>query len=155
MTIKKKKMIKNLIAEIERLIDDAENIYREAIIELEAGKVRDSAEKVWCATVRATDALIVAATGRKPQTFRERREEFKRLTSEPYVRKKKLFERYMSRVSDLHIESFYEGNCEPIEDTSRRIRETLIYIEDLKPIIIKKSAELGGGNARKDHRHRG
>ena len=35
---------------------------------LEAGDLRDAAEKAWGATKRATDALILRYTGREPST---------------------------------------------------------------------------------------
>ena len=45
----------------------------------EAGDVRDAAEKAWCATKRATDALILARTGREPETSRETSQELRNL----------------------------------------------------------------------------
>ena len=42
---------------------DARSLHVEALQLLEAGDIRDAAEKAWCATKRATDALILARTG--------------------------------------------------------------------------------------------
>ena len=42
---------------------NAASLYREAIEELEEGKIRDAAEKAWGAMARATNTLILARTG--------------------------------------------------------------------------------------------
>jgi hypothetical protein len=46
---------------------DAEQIQEQAIRRIEEGDIRDAAEKAWCATKRATDALILARTGHEPE----------------------------------------------------------------------------------------
>ena len=38
----------------------------QAIERLEAGDIRDAAEKAWCAAKRATDALVLARTREEP-----------------------------------------------------------------------------------------
>ena len=42
---------------------DAQAVHAQAIERLAQGDIRDAAEKAWCATLRATDALILARTG--------------------------------------------------------------------------------------------
>ncbi len=94
-----------------------------------AGDVRDAAEKAWCATKRATDALILARTGelppRSPDTTRGLRAI---VVSDPSARS--LRGRYFERQGALHGDCFYTGLCEPIEDTEQLIRETIDYIRD-------------------------
>jgi len=51
---------------VEEIFRDAEKLYEDALNELEGGRVMDAAEKAWGATVRATDALILARIGEKP-----------------------------------------------------------------------------------------
>ena len=46
------------------------------------------------------------------------------------VREVRLLRRYHSRQGSLHGECFYNGLCDPLEDTERRIREKADYIED-------------------------
>ena len=46
------------------------------------------------------------------------------------VREAHLVRRYYTRQGSLHGECFYNGLCDPIEDTERRVRETSDYIED-------------------------
>ena len=48
-----------------QIFADATLLYEEAIAELERGNLRDAAEKSWEATLRATNALILARTGKK------------------------------------------------------------------------------------------
>ena len=95
---------------------------------LAADDIRDAADKAWCATKRATDALILARTGEEPGTTA--------LTSDGLDalarldgRVKSLVGRYYSRISQLHGQCFYDGRCAS-PDTERRIRETGDYIRD-------------------------
>ena len=45
------------------LFADARGLYGDALEMLDQGRLRNAAEKAWCATKRATDALILARTG--------------------------------------------------------------------------------------------
>ena len=45
------------------IFDDARFLQGSAMERLAAGDVRDAADKAWCATKRATDALILARMG--------------------------------------------------------------------------------------------
>ncbi len=106
---------------------DARAMQSEALQRLGAGDIRDAAEKAWCATKRATDALILARTGEEPITTARTTNELDRLAGgdtnfEPLVG------RYYSRISQLHGACFYDGNCN--DQTERRIRETATYIDD-------------------------
>ena len=48
---------------VAHLFVDARLVQAQAVERLEAGDLRDAAEKAWCAAKRATDALILARTG--------------------------------------------------------------------------------------------
>ncbi|CAI8057257.1 hypothetical protein GBAR_LOCUS31210 [Geodia barretti] len=48
--------------------NDAREVHDQALERLRQGDIRDAAEKAWCATKRATDALILALTGEEPET---------------------------------------------------------------------------------------
>ena len=50
------------------LFTDAREVHDQALERLRQGDIRDAAEKAWCATKRATDALILALTGEEPET---------------------------------------------------------------------------------------
>ena len=51
---------------VNELFDDARHMQAEAMARLADGDVRDAAEKAWCATKSATEALILARTGQGP-----------------------------------------------------------------------------------------
>ncbi len=112
---------------VQEIFDDAKAMHREALERLEAQDIRDAAEKAWCATKRATDALILARTGEEPGTTARTSNGVDGLAHtdrsfDPLVG------RYYSRISQLHGSCFYDGICN--DQTERRIRETAIYIED-------------------------
>ncbi len=110
-----------------QIFADARWMQAQAVERLEQGDIRDAAEKAWCATKRATDALILARTGESPPTTAATTEGLLALARasdavEPLVG------RYFTRISYLHGTCFYDDNCGP--DTERRIRETVDYIQD-------------------------
>ena len=112
---------------IAELFADARLVHSQAIARLDAGDVRDAAEKAWCATKRATDALILALTGEEPVTTAWTTDELDALADrDPQDRT--LLGRYFSRLGQLHGACFYDARCNP--QTERRIRETAAYIDD-------------------------
>ena len=112
---------------------DARAVHADALRLLEAGDIRDAAEKAWCATKRATDALILARTDEEPQISSDTARGLVRLATEDRVFRA-LRRRYHSRQSMLHGDCFYLGLCEPIDDTERRIRQTADYINDAESL---------------------
>ena len=52
--------------QIDELFADARQMHSQAVERLEQGDIRDAAETAWCATKRATDALLLARTGEQP-----------------------------------------------------------------------------------------
>ena len=112
-----------------RIFADAHDMYDAAMERLAANDIRDASEKAWCATKRATDALVVARGGEEPEKPPETTRGLDTLASQdPAVRT--LVGRYFSRQAQLHGLCFYYGWCEPLSETERRIRETGAYIED-------------------------
>ena len=112
---------------IAELFADARQVHSQAIQRLEAGDIRDAAEKAWCATKRATDALILARTGEEPVTTAATTNNLDSLANQqPDTRR--MQGRYYSRIHNLHGMCFYAGFCN--EQTERRIRETVAYIDD-------------------------
>ena len=98
-----------------------------------AGDIRDAADKAWCATLRATDALVLARTGQQPPTSPATTRAFLIIgEADPAVRR--LQGRYFQRQSVLHGNCFYMGLCEPVETTTRLIRETEAYIRDTQAL---------------------
>ena len=112
---------------VQEMFDDAKGMHSEALERLAAGDIRDAAEKAWCATKRATDALILARTGEDPVLTALTTNGLDALARED-SNVKPLVGCYYSRIHQLHGLCFYVGTCNP--ETERRIRETAIYIED-------------------------
>ncbi len=112
---------------------DARDVHQRALRTLAAGDIRDAAEKAWCATKRATDALILERTGRLPETSSETSLEFRQLiVANPAARR--LRGRYYAHQRLLHGDCFYSGLCDPVEDTVSLIRETVQYIDDAEQV---------------------
>ena len=111
------------------IFDDARGVHADALRLLEAGDIRDAAEKAWCATKRATDALILARTGEVPELSSDTSIGLVRLAGEDNA-VRPLVGRYYSRQGHLHGTCFYLGACEPSDEIERRIRETADYIND-------------------------
>ena len=118
---------------ISAIFADARGVHADALRLLAAGDIRDAAEKAWCATKRATDALILARTDEEPQISSDTARGLVRLATEDRVFRA-LRRRYHSRQSMLHGDCFYLGLCEPIDDTERRIRQTADYINDAESL---------------------
>jgi hypothetical protein len=108
---------------------DAQAVHAQAIERLAQGDIRDAAEKAWCATLRATDALILARTGEEPNTSPDTGTGLDRLAREN-PRITTLVGRYYSRQSTLHGGCFYKGLLSDVPTIERRIRETDRYILD-------------------------
>ena len=122
-----------ITADVYRIFADAGQVHAEALERLEQGDIRDAAEKAWCATLRATNALILAHTGEEPERTTYSRIGLERLTQRD-DRVQSLVNRYFSRQSSLHGDCFYLGICEPVDLIERRIRETNQYIQDAEAL---------------------
>ena len=112
------------------LFADARELYDEAREQLTQGKLRNSAEKAWGATKRATDGLLLARTGREPSDDGQTTQGLRILMWDNPQIDRELKGRYNTRANVLHGMCFYDGNCEPEDVTERDIRETLDYIRE-------------------------
>ena len=111
------------------LFADARALNDAALGRLDAGDIRDAAEKAWCATKRAADGLIVARTGEEPAKSPITTREINRLAVDD-TDISRLADRYHIVKDALHGDCFYLGFCEPVERTERLIHETGNYITD-------------------------
>ncbi len=111
-----------------RIFEDA-RVMRDAALErLAAGDVRDAAEKAWCATVRATEALVLARTGEEPGTSTAAGRRLHAMsTNDQSLRE--LRRSYLERQDVLHGECFYHDSCQPVV-TERLLGETSDFIYD-------------------------
>ncbi len=114
---------------VSAIFADARNLHADALRLLDAGDIRDAAEKAWCATKRATDALILARTGQEVQFSPDTSRGLLRLAAADSA-VNTLVGRFYSRQGHLHGACFYLGVCEPMDEVERRIRQTADYISD-------------------------
>ena len=103
----------------------------QALERLNEGDIRDAAEKAWCATKRATDALVLSRTGEEPPSTHDTTEALLALARQSGTYET-LVGRYFTRISYLHSTCFYSGICGP--DVKRRIIETDQYIGDAQAL---------------------
>ena len=108
---------------------EAYDMYEAALERLAVGDIRDAAEKAWCSTLIATNALIVARGGKEPEKSPATSRALKELAAKE-LEVRTLVDRYYSNQAALHGECFYLGFCDPVEATASRIRETAKYIDD-------------------------
>ncbi len=114
---------------VSNIFADARAVHADALRLLEAGDIRDAAEKAWCATKQATDALILARTGTEPEFSPDTTRGLVRIAAVDSAINP-LAGRYYSRQGHLHGTCFYLGDCEPVDEVERRIRQTADYISD-------------------------
>ena len=114
---------------VTEIFADARAVHADALRQWAAGDIRDSAEKAWCATKRATDALILARTGVEPEQSPDTTRGLVRLARTDSA-VSPLIGRYFSRQGHLHGTCFYMGECGPVDEVERRIRQTADYIND-------------------------
>ena len=110
------------------IFSDSRLLYDDALDMLGQGCIRNAAEKAWGATRRATDALILGRSGELPPTTAVTSRGIRALARESSTFEP-LSGDYFTRITLLHGYCFYNGMCEPIEETERLIRETLDFIQ--------------------------
>ena len=122
-----------LIQTPQEIFADARAVQVSALERLTAGDIRDAAEKAWCATKRATEALLLAVNGELPPTTVGVSGGLRGLGRENAAARA-LQDHFAKTIRFLHHDCFYNGHCEPLEDTERLIRETVRYIEDAEAL---------------------
>ena len=122
-----------LIQTPQEIFADARAVQVSALERLTAGDIRDAAKKAWCATKRATEALLLAVNGELPPTTVGVSGGLRGLGRENAAARA-LQDHFAKTIRFLHHDCFYNGHCEPLEDTERLIRETVRYIEDAEAL---------------------
>ncbi len=128
---------------ISTIFADARAVHAESLRLLESGDIRDSAEKAWCATKRAIDALILARTGIETEQSPDTTRGLVTLASTDRAINS-LVRRYFSRQGHLHGACFYLGVCQPIDEVHRRIRQTANYIRDAARLAGYSDTDITG-----------
>ena len=115
-------------ADAARTFADARRMRDAALERMAAGDLRDAAEKAWCATLRATEALVLARTAQAPDTSTSAGRRLRALVEQDRSLED-LALRYHYRQVALHGECFYHDYCQP-EVVDRLIRETADYVQN-------------------------
>ncbi len=116
---------------VSELFADAQVLYSDALEMLVQERLRNAAEKAWGATKRSTDAMVLARTGQEPQSAGQARRALLRMRNDgpQFVA---LHGDYSIRSELLHVNCFYDGNCEPEEEMTALIRDTDSYIQEAR-----------------------
>ena len=115
-------------ANAERIFADARLMRDAALERMAAGDIRDAAEKAWCATVRATEALVLARTGQEPGTSTMAGRRLRSLSvRDPAALD--LRRTFFDRQVALHGECFYHDYYVS-EEIVPLVSETSDYIRD-------------------------
>ena len=109
------------------IFDDARFMHAKSLECLEAGDIRDAAEKAWRSTRRSAEALILARTGEHFENTPSITRELRALARHDAA-VQRLRERYSTAIHLLHGDCFYAGLCDPAEHTGQLIRETADFI---------------------------
>ena len=112
------------------LFADARSLYDDAIEMLDQGKIRNAAEKAWGATERATDGLVLHQDGEGTAVGRAGQPGARAFEAErPGPRLRRVPGPVNTRAVFLHVNCFYDGNCEPEREMAGLIRATALYID--------------------------
>ena len=122
-----------LIQTPQEIFADARAMHSSALEQLSSGDLREAAEKAWCATKRATEALLQAVNGEIPPTTVEVSGGLRALGRGTEAARS-LQGRFACSAQFLLYGCFYNNHCEPVEDTERLIRETTQFIEDAEAL---------------------
>lgn len=116
---------------VTELFADAQTLYDDALDMLGQGKLRNAAEKAWGATKRSTDAMVLARTGNEPQSAGQARRALLGMRNDgpEFVA---FHGEYSIRSDLLHVNCFYDGNCEPEAEMTALIRATDSYIQEAR-----------------------
>ncbi len=115
-------------ANADRIFADARLMRDAALERMAAGDIRDAAEKAWCATVRAAEALVLSRAGQQPETSTAagRRLRALAVNDRSFA---SLVARYYYRQEALHGECFYHDIYDPREIESL-VHDTAEYVSD-------------------------
>ena len=107
---------------------DARLMHESSLERMAAGDIRDAAEKAWRATMRATEALVLARTGQQPHPSTSAGRRLVAIARED-PSAENLMLHYSHRQTWLHGECFYHEHCPP-EVIEPLIHATAGYIRD-------------------------
>ena len=98
-----------------------------------ARRCTDICDAPVAATKRATEALLLAVNGEVPPTTVGVSGGLRGLSRES-DEARSLQRQFSETARFLHHDCFYNGHCEPLDDTERLIREVAQYISDVEAL---------------------
>ena len=116
-----------------------EHLQADALEMLAQGRIRNAAEKAWGATKRASDALIPARTGEEPERTPETGAASGCWHPWTTMSARHGWCSATTAVRSSSTECFYNGLCEPLDETERRIRETSAYIDEAERLAEQET----------------
>ena len=120
---------------VSELFADAQLLYSDALEMLAQGMIRNAAEKAWGATKRSTDAMVLARTGQEPQSAGQARRAMLRMRNDgPEL--VAFHGQYSIRSELLHVNCFYDANCEPESEMTALIHETGSFIVEARSLAF-------------------
>ncbi len=128
--------------EVQDIFTGARQLHQSALERLEAGDVRDAAGKAWCATKRATGALVMARTGEEPGTTARTSDELDALARTAHeVRSMKphYYQSIYRSIYRLHGQCFYNGPCDS-EEVITLIHGAAQYITNVENLAWQRMA---------------
>ena len=117
---------------VRQILNDAQSMHEDSLRLLSADDIRDAAEKAWCATRTAAIALVLFETGEEPSNSTQVSAGFRGLNSS--FQRPHLKDTFGANARFLHSDCFYNGNCEPIEETADRINKVADFISAVRSI---------------------
>ena len=115
-------------ANVASLFEDAHRMRDAALERLAAGDFRDAAEKAWYATLRATEAFVLARTGQEPGKLIETDLRLSTMSvNDPSLRDMR--SRFAFFEVILWEECILHEYCDP-EEIDRLVREAVDYVRD-------------------------
>ena len=108
------------------IFEDARRMGDAALERMAAGDVRDAAEKAWCATMRATEALVLARTGQQPVSTAAASRRLRAIVRNDQSLSG-LRHRYIARQRILHGNCFYHNRYD-LGEIDLLIRDTADYV---------------------------
>jgi len=129
--------VEELLRQADVFLESARDELQTGLVKNDTVRIRDSSEKAWNAVVHATNASLLALTGKIPLSHYERRVMLRETEkSRPEVKDLGVRDRYMARFRVLHGEVFYEGVID-IEELKFEMEKAEEYIKNIKSMILR------------------
>ena len=108
---------------------EARHLYQDALEMLDKDRLRNAADKAWCAAERTTDALILARAGDEPRTSGDTMRMIRQLRRQD-PSQEPLRVSYAHCPSFLHGAAFCHRILEPADDIIADVREAINYLRN-------------------------